>query len=53
MIPTSAPPAPDPLPARYVPTRLRDASSLVLQALLTAIVVSWVLSLPQSLGINL
>ncbi len=41
------------LSGRFVPTRLRDTASFALQALLTFIVVAWVLNLPQTLGINL
>jgi TRAP transporter 4TM/12TM fusion protein len=39
--------------ARFVPRRLRDRFSFALQAVLTGMVVAWVLNVPQNLGFNL
>jgi len=53
MIPAPASPVTGALFARFIPTRLRDGASFVLQALLTFIVVAWVLNLPRTFGISL
>lgn len=48
---TFIPPA-GPLPARFVPTLWRDRLSFALQAVLTLLVVGWVMNVPRMLDLN-